>query len=121
MPECPTPSVHPETGAYQWINSPTDTEVLDAPDWLLDQINNGRHAALKNNTSERIDNSSQQRDSVLWKNDLESSKSFNQLTDIEKAIVCLEHLAPQEQTTTSNGLMWEWLCTLVHPLYYLNL
>lgn len=32
------PSRHPETGGYVWINSPTDTPVMIAPDWLLNHF-----------------------------------------------------------------------------------
>jgi hypothetical protein len=43
------PSRHPEMGAYKWINSPTDTEVAIAPDWLceifLQLANKERQAA----------------------------------------------------------------------------
>lgn len=27
---------HPETGGYRWVNSPEDTEIAIAPDWLTD-------------------------------------------------------------------------------------
>jgi hypothetical protein len=30
------PSFHPQTGAYKWINSPDDTAVAIAPDWLCE-------------------------------------------------------------------------------------
>lgn len=33
---CLPPSRHPTTGSYEWINSPEDTEVAIAPQWLLD-------------------------------------------------------------------------------------
>jgi len=30
------PSLHPETGQYQWLVSPTEQNVAEAPPWLLD-------------------------------------------------------------------------------------
>lgn len=32
------PSYHPTTGEYHWINSPVDTEVALAPDWLCELL-----------------------------------------------------------------------------------
>ncbi len=32
------PSRHPDTGSYKWINSPEDTEVAIAPQWLIDYL-----------------------------------------------------------------------------------
>jgi hypothetical protein len=32
------PSIHPETGCYKWINSPTDCEVAILPEWICDFI-----------------------------------------------------------------------------------
>jgi hypothetical protein len=32
------PSLHPETGAYKWINSPEDTEIAILPDWLCEKV-----------------------------------------------------------------------------------
>jgi len=32
------PSYHPSTGSYKWINSPEDTEVANAPQWLLNWL-----------------------------------------------------------------------------------
>lgn len=29
------PSLHPKTGSYKWLNSPSTHPVADAPDWLL--------------------------------------------------------------------------------------
>jgi hypothetical protein len=51
------PSIHPETGQYHWINSPTDTEVAIAPDWLINflisQLNprSNRETKSMNNNS----------------------------------------------------------------------
>ncbi|MEB3886151.1 DUF3987 domain-containing protein [Lyngbya sp. CCY1209] len=38
------PSVHPETGQYQWINSPGETAIAEAPRWVIEQMrdNTGR-------------------------------------------------------------------------------
>ncbi|MHC5916106.1 MAG: plasmid replication protein, CyRepA1 family [Nostoc sp.] len=38
MQSCLPPSRHPETGSYQWINSPEDIEIAIAPQWLLDLL-----------------------------------------------------------------------------------
>jgi hypothetical protein len=32
------PSRHPDTGSYRWINSPTNTSVALAPDWLCNLL-----------------------------------------------------------------------------------
>jgi len=32
------PSRHPDTGSYQWLNSPKDTDVALAPDWLCNLL-----------------------------------------------------------------------------------
>lgn len=32
------PSRHPQTGSYKWLNSPVDTQVAIAPDWLCDLL-----------------------------------------------------------------------------------
>jgi len=49
------PSRHPETGSYTWINSPTDTPVMEAPLWLLNfflqlayEEEERRHAPIHN-------------------------------------------------------------------------
>lgn len=36
---------HPETGGYRWINSPTDTAIAQAPDWVIDALK-GKYQAL---------------------------------------------------------------------------
>ncbi len=33
------PSLHPNGGNYEWINSPEDTPIADAPDWLPVTLN----------------------------------------------------------------------------------
>ncbi|MBN3945274.1 MAG: bifunctional DNA primase/polymerase [Nostoc sp. NMS7] len=38
MQSCLPPSRHPETGSYQWINSPEDIEIAIAPQWLLELL-----------------------------------------------------------------------------------
>lgn len=35
---CLPPSRHPETGSYQWVNSPEDVEIAIAPQWLLELL-----------------------------------------------------------------------------------
>ena len=50
------PSRHPDTGSYRWLNSPADTSVALAPDWLCNLLldfarEEQRHIAK---TSERI-------------------------------------------------------------------
>lgn len=44
------PSRHPQTGAYYWINSPSDCEVATAPNWLcellIDKANEEKQAEL---------------------------------------------------------------------------
>lgn len=37
-------SVHPETGQYRWLNSPSETEVALAPSWLLDLLSSASAA-----------------------------------------------------------------------------
>jgi len=32
------PSYHPDTGAYQWLHSPSEMEVAIAPDWLIELL-----------------------------------------------------------------------------------
>lgn len=32
------PSMHPETGQYQWINSPQKIAIADAPEWVIQQM-----------------------------------------------------------------------------------
>ena len=34
------PSVHPETGSYNWVNSPQDCEVAECPTWLIEYFLN---------------------------------------------------------------------------------
>ncbi|WP_414546404.1 DUF3987 domain-containing protein [Nostoc sp. CCY0012] len=42
------PSVHPETGRYQWVNSPKDIEVAESPTWLIEYfLNNSATGANK--------------------------------------------------------------------------
>lgn len=35
---CLPPSHHPETGRYQWVNSPENTEIAVAPEWVIAAI-----------------------------------------------------------------------------------
>ncbi len=35
---CLPPSWHPETGSYRWLTSPTETEIANAPDWLIELV-----------------------------------------------------------------------------------
>jgi phage/plasmid-associated DNA primase len=42
------PSVHPTTGAYYWINSPENTEIAEAPQWLIEVLSNKPKEAKKN-------------------------------------------------------------------------
>ena len=57
------PSRHPNTGSYRWINSPADTGVALAPDWLcnllLDFANEEQRCVAE--TSERIEHVKTQR------------------------------------------------------------
>lgn len=41
------PSIHPETGRYQWINSPSNSNVAPAPQWLLDFVVSNTHRPAK--------------------------------------------------------------------------
>ncbi|MGB7377073.1 MAG: bifunctional DNA primase/polymerase, partial [Rivularia sp. (in: cyanobacteria)] len=41
------PSVHPTTGAYFWINSPVNTEIAEAPNWLIEVLRNKPKEAKK--------------------------------------------------------------------------
>ncbi|WP_242038146.1 DUF3987 domain-containing protein [Tolypothrix sp. FACHB-123] len=34
------PSVHPETGAYKWVNSPSDCEIAQCPTWVIEYFLN---------------------------------------------------------------------------------
>ena len=38
------PSVHPETGRYQWVNSPDSVEVAECPAWVIEMIMNAEDA-----------------------------------------------------------------------------
>ncbi len=39
------PSVHPETGRYQWVNSPDSVEIAECPTWVIELIMNAEDAA----------------------------------------------------------------------------
>ncbi len=32
------PSVHPETGAYHWVNSPQNIDIAECPEWLIELL-----------------------------------------------------------------------------------
>jgi hypothetical protein len=39
--------VHPDTGSYKWVNSPDDTEVAQAPGWIIDILVNAKTPLTK--------------------------------------------------------------------------
>src|SRR4028119_396255 len=39
------PSVHPETGRYQWVNSPDSVKIAECPNWVIELIMNAEDAA----------------------------------------------------------------------------
>lgn len=69
------PSYHPETGRYEWINSPETTELAECPEWIIEAAEASMHSKAK-------------RTSV----DL-TSEEFEALSPLEQAI----YLEKQEQ------------------------
>ena len=58
------PSVHPETGQYQWINSPDTTEIAPLPDRVLDYLLNPKVTTSSPPTKTKTKTNKASKDSV---------------------------------------------------------
>lgn len=79
---------HPETGFYRWVTPPSDAEIAEAPQWIIDALK-GTYQAV----AEMFKPKPPSPTPPLLRPEIQTKFDFtSQTSDKEKALTCLEYL-----------------------------